>query len=757
MKRNYFDHKTNVRFIDSIMSKSNDWQWFVDYIEQNYEIDFSCTSYSGFRSIVNSIQDIYEKATRLFAVCSNPACDIHAVWLRRLLEIAQIWCGQKKYLEFCGENKFELLFAINVELTWVLNQANNTNYIFNLNLYEYYNYYELFDISPLEPYYERISEVFKKCDFPESSSILDLITSNLQKEKRPFSRSWIDAFTNSVFNSEEVFQYPDIARPQLLTWQEEYLFEMLLISIRDEGVVSLFAEKYSTTPNYHQWIKATTENMLEFFSGEKVVFIIETVRFITCQIEMSAETTALHLTHLVSQMKHWENGAFLFYSPLAIYKMLKEKGCLNSTDYGSCLRALKEASIPITDIGVLRKLEDCSVPLDNSCKKRIEEYSQQKCEKTASETDLNQFIKGLSDTFVQQHVTEQQFSKIHDIFCKMVDSVDQRYRPSLFYAYMQFLLSVQTNANIDNKAVRSNVIELLHNWQNHYYLQSISSMAHYEQQVRVSEEEVDHLNKAFITDPFQVAHSIMMQNPEVLIKQMQQISEHALLSLVSRMNINPVFPYRLEIASGSKSKIQNQLIYQIEKINQEHGYKFLNSLKPVQYFERLIEDISIQLNFYISVFSGQKDLYFVLLKRLPEEHLLDYSDEPKLGHITQFFPILEREIRHLGELFGIPPCKMEKNKYMQLKEPASILTEMLMEAHDLSNSFEGVSDLLFVYFAMYYANGINLRNDCIHGNGYRTKGELRFAFKTTLVCMNMIICRIDRLLNTDNDLERALN
>lgn len=750
MKRNYFDHKTNVQFIDSILSKSNDWQWFIDYIEQNYEIAFSCTSYGGFRAIVGSIRDIYEKATRLFTVCSNPTYDIHALWLRKLLEIAQIWCGQKKYSEFCGENNFELLFAINVELTRVFNQANNTNDIFNLGLYELYNYYELFDLSPLEPYYERITKVFTKCDFPESSSILDLITSNIHKEKRPFSRNWIDAFTDSVFNSEEVFQPPDITRPQLLTWQEEFLFEMLPISIRDNSVVSLFAERYALIPDFHQWIKTITENMIDFFSGEKVLFIIETIRFLTCQIEMSKETKTLHLDRLISQMKHWENSAFLFYSPLAIYKLLKEKGVLNSADYGPCLRALKEASVPITDIGVLRKLEDCSVPLDNSCRKRTEEYSLQKCERTANETDPNQFIKGLSDTFVQQHVTEQQFSKIHDIFCKMVDSVDQRYRPLLFYEYMQFLLGVQTNANIDNQAVRRIVIELLHNWQDHYYLQSISSMAHYEQEVRVPNTEVEHLNQVFITDPFQIAHSIMMQNPEAIISQMQKISEHAIVSLVSRMNISSVFPYRLDIMSSSKSRIQDQLIKQIEKKNQDVGYRFLNSLAPIKYFEQLLENISFQLRFHISIFSGQKDLYLKLLKRLPEENLLEFSEEPKLGHITQFFPILEREIRYLGELFNIPPCKMEKNNYMQLKEPASILTEMLMEAFHLSDSFEGASDLLFVYYSMYYSNGFNLRNDCIHGNGYRTKEELRFAFKLTLVCMNMIVCRIDKVMQLDS-------
>ena len=47
---------------------------------------------------------------------------------------------------------------------------------------------------------------------------------------------------------------------------------------------------------------------------------------------------------------------------------------------------------------------------------------------------------------------------------------------------------------------------------------------------------------------------------------------------------------------------------------------------------------------------------------------------------------------------------------------------------------------------MFAENGLNIRNDCVHGNGYRNKGELLNALKITLICINMLDWRFSRIL-----------
>ena len=56
-------------------------------------------------------------------------------------------------------------------------------------------------------------------------------------------------------------------------------------------------------------------------------------------------------------------------------------------------------------------------------------------------------------------------------------------------------------------------------------------------------------------------------------------------------------------------------------------------------------------------------------------------------------------------------------------------------------SFENAPDLLFVYHFMYNGNSLNIRNECIHGRNYSQGGQLRYAFKVTLLSLYMILFR----------------
>ncbi len=59
-----------------------------------------------------------------------------------------------------------------------------------------------------------------------------------------------------------------------------------------------------------------------------------------------------------------------------------------------------------------------------------------------------------------------------------------------------------------------------------------------------------------------------------------------------------------------------------------------------------------------------------------------------------------------------------------------------------TGSFENVPDLLFVYHFMYNGNSLNIRNECVHGRDYLQGGQLRYAFKVTLLALYMILIRI---------------
>lgn len=45
--KNYFEHDDKVRFVEALLSKNQDWRWFIQLIEATYEIN-EITTYEEF-------------------------------------------------------------------------------------------------------------------------------------------------------------------------------------------------------------------------------------------------------------------------------------------------------------------------------------------------------------------------------------------------------------------------------------------------------------------------------------------------------------------------------------------------------------------------------------------------------------------------------------------------------------------------------------------------------------------------------------
>lgn len=37
--KNYLEHDTEVKYVDGILAKSQEWQWFIEIIENDYDLD----------------------------------------------------------------------------------------------------------------------------------------------------------------------------------------------------------------------------------------------------------------------------------------------------------------------------------------------------------------------------------------------------------------------------------------------------------------------------------------------------------------------------------------------------------------------------------------------------------------------------------------------------------------------------------------------------------------------------------------------
>ena len=256
---------------------------------------------------------------------------------------------------------------------------------------------------------------------------------------------------------------------------------------------------------------------------------------------------------------------------------------------------------------------------------------------------------------------------------------------------------------------------------------------------------------SILCNPFNLALSACKLDEDMLISCMSDISEHALITLVSRICIAEDFPYEEKLKIDEKHPVDIKYLNEVQKAIENKSYKLLNSLKPYEYvsglYQRITSEIQIRMNFL----NNAQPLYDAVINQNQEYQLITYSDEPLLAHITQFFPILENKIRLLGEMLNIVPvCEKEELSH-RLKEPHSIINIILDEVSTLTGSISGAADLFFIHFCMFGENGLNIRNDCIHGNGYQNKEQLSFAFKVTLICLYLVGCRCQSIIENMED------
>ena len=189
----------------------------------------------------------------------------------------------------------------------------------------------------------------------------------------------------------------------------------------------------------------------------------------------------------------------------------------------------------------------------------------------------------------------------------------------------------------------------------------------------------------------------------------------------------------------------------VENILETKSYKFLNQMEPMNMLNAIYDDMIQSVLLSISLFSDEKALYEKIKTELSEYELIDLNDEIYLAHVTQLFPILENKIREYGSYLSIVPFKEKVDEYIHKKDPSSVLQDIILEIYKETASLENVPDLFFVYQCMYNDNFLNVRNECAHGNAFIFGDELLNGFKLTLICLNVILEKLNYVKSLLNE------
>lgn len=744
--KNYIDHEINVQIIDGILSRATEWDWFINYVNDNFDLN-DITNWNDFNSKLTRLKKVYAHIIRIIEIGGNFS-SLHPGLTADLFHIAKFQIGEFRIEEISSliDTLFGEVFLLVVWLTKLHNSGNESDDWINYRVLLLKNYSNLVNMVAFVDVQDEIISYAKAIKLDGWEEPLRCLLDNLNNIHYPYQDDFFEKYGDALYNAD-AFSFQRLKSNTIDTWEEKYLLDMVHISFDDGKIIPAFISGTLETPDSKIWDQRIITHMIDFFNNHVATFILESIQYIIFGVIPSNDTVLSHCTLLTDHFRNNECHEALRCSSFKMISYLFEnkamKLVLNDEPYRLMLKELKKCDFP----EALIEMQESFIPISKSQKEIIKKYSINQFSLIDGVSSRGEFLNFLDILESPRYINNEQFEKINDKFYFLVSGGIDALVPSLFYEFMVFLFDINhKGVNVDKKKVNQAMIDLQNLWQDEYHQKQIENMQVYRIEEVIKVKEIEDFNKGAITDPVGFARSIMITTQESLIELLKSISEHPILYSVSAIDITKYFPIKRELINYKSDSVEEYLKSYIEEILENYGYKLRNRL-DIDTYVQAINVISKQnLLSSIPLLIDEEQLYEEVTSRCSLE-LIEYERRLKLAHITQLFPILEIKIRDLAKLLGIVTFKIQKNNFMSFKDPSSLLREIIKEVFDISRSFDRIPDILFVYNVMFNTNSLNIRNELIHGRNYEEGDGLHFAFRATLISILMIQNRIDVLLN----------
>lgn len=746
--KNYLDHEIHVKFVEGILEQSQSWQWFIEYIEDNYNLS-DVGSYIEYQNRSNSLIRILRNFTNILEVCDFNF-QFRTILLQEIYEISKYYVGATER-ENCEKNvssEFSKVLLLSVWLTKLQNSGNKSKYIIDNRFMNQRNFHQALNMQEFDYDKEEIILYLEKIKLKDFGRIKRNIEDNLNRVVYGLSENFFEKYGDKLL-SENCFNFQSFDRGTNLTWQEDTLLDMIQISIRNGEVIPMYSNGDIIVPNYKDWTPDLLKQLKNYFNNRISDFVIESVDFLLNQKAPNIETIEDHCNLFLELISKGEDYEILTSSTYEILTMLFDQGAMDRIDKTEVIKEFYKSLHSITSVNLLMRLRS-SFPLHRDQIQSVKDYIENEYRTILDINDIPTLTQYLKNIDIARYINQIYYDETKDRFLKLIKDVNDTLVANIFYHAMLFLISVnQTNQIVDKRIVKQDMINLQEYWEKSKYQEQVKNLQEFTYGTQISTEEVEKYNKSILENPIIVANSTVLAKVDDLISVLERTSNHSLMYMVNRIEINNIFPIKDTGINFDRHETDNILRKQVEKIIEKYGYKFINILDADIYVSAMHDTYINNVYFVINLFNKEKELY-ELLEKIIGVRLIPFNEQISLGHLTQLFPLLEIEIRKLGKLFGIVPFKENVREFMKFKDPSSILRELIEDVYEELDGLESAPDLLFVYHFMYNSNSLNIRNECIHGRDYFEGYMLKFAFKVTMLALYMIRYRINSILTNSN-------
>ena len=748
--KNYFDHKTKVKFIDGILEKSTDWQWIIGIMERDFDFK-PVNSWSEFLVNYRNLGDVYSCLLRIHSLSDiNIGITFSKKWLENIDLIARMYnekMAVDKVWSLLDDSFAKLLFLMSYTAR-LQNLNNDKKFICAFHLFTQSNIFNQYDLSSIVEDEERILGFLKQIEFSEQRQFISTFTRNITHELTPANTRLLEEFQENILQPD-AFSFQILDLPANISWEEKSLFDMLHVKFSNREIVPFIQSSEVLDLDLSLWKKKTLLGLKDYFNDFRATFIIETIDYMLNKTVPSETTIQWHFELTIKKLKNL--GVDVDYSEidcssLQILSYMLHDNILPSDIKSKYMPLFSRELYKFTDAYSIDELKLLGLPISSQQKEISAVFHNEKANQIYNVSESHHFADYCQDKDVYLGITDEHIEKATSIFNTIVHEKDGVTIAYVFYHFMQLLLNLSQNKNVNQRMVKSLMIALKKSWREHYYNKCVSGMQYFEKGFSVLTEEIEKLNDAIISDPLQMAFLCFQLNREKILQKMETVSSHALLALVQNFEIDEDYPIIRTIKLDRNHTIDSAFLDIIKRIIERKGYKLLNRLKDEEFINGIYQDYMRMLPINVSLFSEYNKIYNKIKSNIKEYKLINLVDDKvTVAHITQLFPILEMKIREYGAALGIVPFKESVEEFYHVKDASSVLTNILMEIYEETGDFERGADLFFIYQCMYNGNMFNIRNECAHGNKYLRRPELNFAFKVTLLSLSMILKRLDTI------------
>lgn len=739
MKKNYIEHEVKVKLMDSILNNDRDYQWFLDYLENNFDND-DIDSWEDFENKYVSFSKIFDYFSKIQKI-EKGELKTNIVLLKDIILISRFRLDLITWSQLSNkvQSNFGKILAVALYITKLISLKNQLNDEINFGIFSIKNFWQVYNLDEAVERKELIYDYLESISIKNFDREKEIISSNLNYEDTTCSMQFLDLLKSLAFNTNTFSYKYNKSEFQVRTWQERVVLSFVTrpldALLKDEDFNSRFSIEQ-------------LQKLIDYFHGDGVVrFIIESIIYEKFNLLPSSMVVENHIQLLLfnismkSDFELLNSSSVLFLSKLFKEKDFKKISISNYSRY-KFIQAIQDVEEPKQ----IEKLKALGFPTSKQQNERLKSYSRNLYKSISNVQNIADLIRYFDSVSLVVYLDDEYFFQICQKFREVVIEKEEKQSletASMFLMYMKFLyfLSDNLGEQLNKNLLINEIISIQNLWENSFYEQEFNSMKEYTYQQIIPNDEVNKLNDMVNNNPLTLATQCMLVTEQNTIQIMESASENAIGYSMNCIIIDPIFPKESSTIELERHDVDQLLEIQVKSIINNKSYKFRNILKPNNYLLALHEKYIQNATLIATLYNNTEEIYNYL-NSYSRFSLIDYNKNIKLAHVSQLFPLLEEKIRELARLSGYNPFNMNKMEFMNYRDPSSILREIITEVFNLTDSFENIPDLLFVYHFMYNSNSLNIRNECIHGRDFLSGERLILAFKITMLSIQMIENRI---------------